>query len=109
MRRRAFLAPASPAPAGPAACAAPASAPRRRRPRFEAWAADFIAARDPRRGSRPRCVRREFAGLTLDPQVVALDSQQPEFSRPISDYVTGVASDDARRPWAGADGRRAVA
>ena len=38
-------------------------------------------------------LQREFKGLLLDPKVVALDSQQPEFSRPIGDYVQGIASD----------------
>jgi len=80
--------------AGPAARAAPASpSPPVDEARFQVWAADFIA-RAPRMGLPIDVVRREFAGLTLDPRVVALNNQQPEFSRPISDYIQSVATDD---------------
>lgn len=39
-------------------------------------------------------VDRELAGLTPNPRVISLDSAQPEFSKPIGDYIKGVISDD---------------
>ena len=35
-----------------------------------------------------------MAGLTPDPQVEALDNRQPEFAKPISDYIKGVVTED---------------
>ena len=46
-----------------------------------------------RAGAPAEVLKREFAGLTQDPQVVALDGRQAEFSKPIGDYVKGVVSD----------------
>lgn len=37
---------------------------------------------------------RELSGLSPDPRVVALDGKQPEFARPVSDYVKGAISAD---------------
>jgi lytic murein transglycosylase len=34
-------------------------------------------------------VDRELSGLSPDPRVTALDGRQPEFARPVSDYVRG--------------------
>src|SRR5579871_1513454 len=59
---------------------------------FDDWAHAYIP-KAIRAGIPGEVVRREFQGLTLDPHVVALDSQQPEFSRPIGDYVAAVASE----------------
>ncbi len=59
---------------------------------FEAWRSDYIE-RASLAGLPRGILTREFEGLTLDPRVVALDSQQPEFSRPISDYVTGLSGE----------------
>jgi membrane-bound lytic murein transglycosylase B len=59
---------------------------------FDAWVRDYVP-RAIREGLPAEVVRREFQGLTLDPKVVALDSQQPEFSKPVGDYVNGVASE----------------
>ncbi len=60
---------------------------------FDAWAADFqpkaLAA-----GIRPEVLSREMAGLAPDPRVASLDGRQPEFSRPISDYLRGVVTAD---------------
>jgi lytic murein transglycosylase len=59
---------------------------------FDAWAADFfpraIAA-----GISPAVLEREFAGLTPDPRVGALDTRQPEFSKPLSDYIKATVTD----------------
>jgi lytic murein transglycosylase len=58
---------------------------------FDAWAADFYP-RAVAAGVRPQVLEREFAGLTPDPRVASLDSRQPEFSKPISDYIQGVVT-----------------
>jgi lytic murein transglycosylase len=60
---------------------------------FDAWASEFepraIAA-----GIDPAVFRREMAGLTPDPRVAGLDSRQPEFSKPIGEYLRGVVTPD---------------
>jgi membrane-bound lytic murein transglycosylase B len=58
---------------------------------FDAWARGFMdrAIRD---GLPADVVTREFAGLAPDPRVLALDSRQPEFAKPIGDYVRGVVT-----------------
>jgi lytic murein transglycosylase len=60
---------------------------------FDAWMADFqiraIAA-----GWPADLVTRELAGLTYNPRVLALDNQQPEFSRPFGDYMRSSVSED---------------
>lgn len=35
---------------------------------------------------------RTFANITLDPKVIAADSSQPEFTRPVWDYIDGAVS-----------------
>ena len=76
---------------------------------FDAWAQDYVG-RAIRAGLPAEVLQREFKGLSVDSKVVALDSQQPEFSRPIGDYVQGIASDQrvalgrqhrAAAPWLG--------
>jgi membrane-bound lytic murein transglycosylase B len=61
-------------------------------PAFDAWAADFVA-RSEQAGGPSAVLRREFAGLTPDPRVLALDGRQPEFSKPVSDYIKGAVTD----------------
>jgi membrane-bound lytic murein transglycosylase B len=60
---------------------------------FDAWLAAFrtkaLAA-----GLTPRLLDRELGGVTPDPRVVSLDGKQPEFSKPVGDYIKGVISDD---------------
>jgi lytic murein transglycosylase len=58
---------------------------------FDAWAADFYP-RAVAAGISPEVLDREFAGLTPDPRVASLDSHQPEFSKPLSDYIRGVVT-----------------
>jgi lytic murein transglycosylase len=41
----------------------------------------------------PQVLDRELKGLTPDPRIVTLDNHQPEFSKPLSDYIKGVVSD----------------
>jgi lytic murein transglycosylase len=58
---------------------------------FDAWAAEFYG-RAVKAGVSAAVVEREMRGLTPDPRVGALDSRQPEFSRPISEYLKGVVT-----------------
>ncbi|WP_430423449.1 lytic murein transglycosylase [Phenylobacterium sp.] len=60
---------------------------------FDQWASEF-EARAIAAGIEPAVFRREMAGLTPDPRVGALDSRQPEFSKPIGDYLRGVVTAD---------------
>jgi lytic murein transglycosylase len=90
----------SPVPAAPPPGPAPAPAPPVAPPpaaasaqSFDAWLAAFkpkaVAA-----GLTPQLLDRELDGLTPDPKVVSLDGRQPEFSKPVGDYIKGVISDD---------------
>jgi membrane-bound lytic murein transglycosylase B len=105
MRRRTFLATGLSGLVLPGAAVSAAPNPPLDQAAFDAWEADFIA-RAARQGVSGDLLRREFRGLTLDSRVVALDGEQPEFSRPISDYVRSVASEDR---VAVGRGRRAAA
>jgi lytic murein transglycosylase len=59
---------------------------------FDAWAAEFYS-RALRAGVEPALLDREMAGLTPNPSVGNLDNRQPEFSKPVSEYIKGVISD----------------
>ena len=59
---------------------------------FEAWRAEFMV-RAIAQGLPAEVVTREFDALTPDPRVLALQNHQPEFSKPVGDYVRGVVSD----------------
>jgi lytic murein transglycosylase len=59
---------------------------------FDAWAADFFP-RAVAAGISPAVLQREFAGLRPDPRVGGLDTHQPEFSKPLSEYIRGVVTD----------------
>ncbi|WP_332765522.1 lytic murein transglycosylase [Phenylobacterium sp.] len=60
---------------------------------FDEWRGQFrnraLAA-----GLAPALLDRELAGLTPNPRVISLDSAQPEFSKPVGDYIKGTVSDD---------------
>jgi len=95
--------PTSPSPVAaaptPAAPAAPSSVTGPVRPLtasgemlFDAWASGFYG-RAVAAGISPELLQREFAGLTPDPRVGGLDNRQPEFSKPLSDYVRGTVTD----------------
>jgi len=60
-------------------------------PAFDDWARDFVdrAIRD---GWPADILRREFSGLRPEPGVLALDGRQPEFSKPVGDYVKSAVS-----------------
>ncbi|MDB5421717.1 MAG: lytic murein transglycosylase, partial [Brevundimonas sp.] len=72
---------------------------------FDGWKQGFLARQG---GARRAAYERELAGLTPDPDVVRLDGNQPEFSRPAGAYVQNAVSAsrvaEARRrtsavPW----------
>jgi membrane-bound lytic murein transglycosylase B len=60
---------------------------------FDAWAREF-RGRAVAAGLPGDLVDREMAGLTPNARVMTLDSAQPEFSKPIGDYIKGTVSDD---------------
>ena len=72
-------APATPVPAGELA--------------FDTWLQDF-RGRAMAQGLSAALLDRELAGVTPDPKVISLDSRQPEFSKPVGDYIKGVISED---------------
>jgi len=85
--------PAPPPPApppGPAQAAAPESSGDAS---FDAWRGQF-RARAAAAGVPAALLDRELAGLTPNPRVISLDSAQPEFSKPVSDYIKGTVSAD---------------
>src|SRR5271166_5179809 len=100
MQRRSFLALAI------AACAPPAAAQAIAGPQpsdllgasgdpaFLAWLNGFygraLAAGVPR-----AVLDRELSGLSPDPQVLVHDATQPEFARPVSDYVRSAVNKGA--------------
>ncbi len=73
---------------------------------FDGWRLGFLQRQDPAR--RP-LYAQQLANLTPDPEVIRLDRNQPEFSRPAGAYIANAASAariaEARRridavPWA---------
>jgi len=58
---------------------------------FITWLNDFYARTLAAGFARP-LLDRELSGLSPDPRVAALDAQQPEFARPVSNYIAGVIS-----------------
>lgn len=85
--------PQPPAVTPPGTQAAPEPAALSGDPAFEAWSRAFVG-RAILAGLPADTVTREMTGLTPDPRVVALDSRQPEFARPISDYINGVVTEE---------------
>ena len=59
---------------------------------FEAWVAD-LRVEALASGISADTFDRAFAGVRPDPQVLALDLDQPEFERPIWDYLDAAVSD----------------
>ena len=57
---------------------------------FADWR-DAFARRAVERGFTDSLVQAQLAGLEADPRVTALDGRQPEFSKPIGDYLAGAA------------------
>jgi membrane-bound lytic murein transglycosylase B len=58
---------------------------------FTAWINDFYA-RALAQGFARSLLDRQLSGLSADPRVAVLDARQPEFAKPVSDYVNGVIS-----------------
>ena len=56
---------------------------------FEGWKQGFLNRHG---GVRRAQYERELAGLTPDPSVIRLDRNQPEFSRPVWEYLDGALS-----------------
>ncbi len=86
------LANPAPSPAVPTAPAlAPAAPVETKTLSFDEWRnllrSDAIAA-----GIDPALFDRAFAGLTPNPDVIAADSSQPEFTRPVWEYLDGALS-----------------
>lgn len=86
------LASATTAPAAPSAPAPTFKTPvAEAKLSFAEWQillrSDAIAA-----GIDPELFDRAFAGVTLNPDVLAADSSQPEFSRPVWEYLDGALS-----------------
>lgn len=61
--------------------------------RFDAWRQDFVV-RQRAAGWSEDFLRQHLGGLTPDPKVISLDSRQPEFSKPVGDYLRGSVSAD---------------
>lgn len=59
---------------------------------FDAWSQGFLE-RAVAAGWPEAVVREQMQGLTPDPRVIAADHRQPEFSRPIGDYIKSAVSD----------------
>ncbi len=59
---------------------------------FGAWLSAF-RLRAIGRGFDPALVDGALTGLTPDPRVLSLDSRQPEFSKPVSDYLATTVSE----------------
>lgn len=73
--------------------AAPVAPPSSGDADFDSWRTNF-RAKALAAGISGSVLDRELAGLTPNPRVISLDSAQPEFSKPIGDYIKGVISDD---------------
>ena len=58
---------------------------------FDAWSQGFLA-RATAAGLPEGLVREQLKDATPDPRVVAADHKQPEFTRPVGDYIKAAAS-----------------
>ncbi|HEY5105991.1 MAG TPA: lytic murein transglycosylase [Caulobacteraceae bacterium] len=108
MHRRLFLSLAIAGCAGAASAQAPTPADllgASGEPYFIDWLNGFYAKAIAAGIPRP-VADRELSGLTPDPRIGALDARQPEFARPVGDYIKGVVTDN--RIAAGRIKRRSV-
>ena len=79
-------------PATPSATpAADAAAPRLQAPSFADWLHSF-RARALQQGVDAQLFDAVFAGMTPDPAVIRADQSQPEFTRPVWEYLDGALS-----------------
>ncbi len=97
--------PGLPEPERPAAAAPSTPSAEWDQPGFEGWKQGFLARKG---GARRAAYEQQLANLTPDPEVIRLDGNQPEFSRPAGAYIASAASAariaEARRridaaPW----------
>ncbi len=56
---------------------------------FDEWSQGFYN-RALKAGLSPALLNRELTGLRPEPRIAALDSKQPEFSKPVSAYLAGL-------------------
>ncbi|MGF1457086.1 MAG: lytic murein transglycosylase [Alphaproteobacteria bacterium] len=85
---------------GPASATPPQPALRNQAPKpeevipqgFETWRDGFIR-KAPANGVRRDLVEEALRGVTPDPKVLKRNAYQPEFTRPIWDYLDGAVSD----------------
>jgi membrane-bound lytic murein transglycosylase B len=59
---------------------------------FESWVRGFWPEAQAR-GISAETFNRAFTGVTPDPEVIELASRQPEFVRPVSDYIASAVSE----------------
>ena len=78
--------PSRPAPAQPST---PVPVGAYDQPGFEGWKRGFL---DRMGGARRAAFEQQLANLTPDPDVIRLDGNQPEFSRPAGAYVANAVS-----------------
>ncbi len=60
-------------------------------PDFDAWSLGFLG-RAVASGVPEALVREQLKDAAPDPRVVAADHKQPEFTRPVGDYIRSAAS-----------------
>jgi lytic murein transglycosylase len=58
---------------------------------FDAWSVDFLS-RAVASGVPEALIREQLKDAAPDPRVVAADHKQPEFTRPVGDYIRSAAS-----------------
>lgn len=75
----------------PSASPAPQASPARIAQSFAAWRAEF-RARALAAGIAPATFDRAFAGVSPNQRVMELDNHQPEFTRPIWEYLDSAVS-----------------
>jgi lytic murein transglycosylase len=85
--------PPSPGPAAPGSVVDTATPVPPGELAFDTWLADF-RVRAQAAGLSETLLNRELGGVIPDPRVISLDGRQPEFSKPVGDYIRGVISDD---------------
>ena len=80
------------AAATPDTTAAPAASPQEEEARFQAFLRDF-RSEALNAGIRPEIYDRAVSGIDVNPRVEELNEKQPEFVRPIWEYLAGVITE----------------
>ena len=63
---------------------------------FRAWLEAYKAeARE--QGIKPETLEQAFAAIKFNARIIELDSQQPEFTKPVWEYIASVVTEDALR------------